>query len=80
MMEKEKNTTAPYSGHDDSDADPGAIDYKNVALIKKFITIGGRTLSRRATGLTSKEQRKAAAEIKKLRFLGLLPYCDRHKK
>ncbi|ABD45677.1 ribosomal protein S18 [Neorickettsia sennetsu str. Miyayama] len=55
------------------------FDYKNVALIKRFMTPVGRVLSRRATGLSAKKQRKMAKEVRKMKFLALVPYCDRHK-
>ncbi|KYH12257.1 MULTISPECIES: 30S ribosomal protein S18 [Neorickettsia] len=55
------------------------FDYKNVALIKRFMTSVGRVLSRRATGLSAKKQRKMAKEVRKMKFLALVPYCDRHK-
>lgn len=64
---------------DDVDPSIEDFDYKNVALIKRFMTPAGRVLSRRATGLTAKKQRKMAREVRKMKFLGLLPYCDRHK-
>ncbi len=50
------------------------IDYKDVAVLSKFINPFGRILSRRRTGLTAKNQRKLAGEIKRARFMGLMPY------
>lgn len=50
------------------------IDYKDVAVLSKFINPFGRILSRKRTGLTAKNQRKLANAIKRSRFMGLMPY------
>ncbi len=50
------------------------IDYKDVAVLSKFINPFGRILSRKRTGLTAKNQRKLASSIKRARFMGLMPY------
>jgi len=55
------------------------IDYKDVNLLKEYITEGGKIVPSRITGTSSKYQRKLAEAIKRARFLALLPYCDRHK-
>ena len=50
------------------------IDYKNPELLRKFTSEGGRMLPRRITNVSAKNQRKLGREIKKARFLALLPY------
>ena len=50
------------------------IDYKDVELLKRFLSPAGRILSRKRTDVTSKNQRKLAIAIKRARFMGLLPY------
>lgn len=50
------------------------IDYKDVELLRRFLTPGARMQSRRRTDVTSKNQRKLAVAIKRARFMGLLPY------
>lgn len=55
------------------------IDYKDINLLKEYITEGGKIVPSRITGTSSKYQRKVAEAIKRARFLALLPYCDRHK-
>lgn len=53
---------------------PGTkIDYKEFNLLKKFITERGKILSRRIIGTSPKEQRLIAREVKRARYLGLLP-------
>lgn len=50
------------------------IDYKDVDLLKKFLTEGGKILPRRLTGLNAKQQRRLTLAIKRARHLALLPY------
>ncbi|MFA7449559.1 MAG: 30S ribosomal protein S18 [Bacilli bacterium] len=50
------------------------IDYKNVELLKRFITPNGKITSRRVTGTSAKYQRELAVAIKNARFMGLLPF------
>ena len=50
------------------------IDYKDVELLKNFITEQGKILPRRATGVTVQQQRKLTKAIKRARILSLLPF------
>ncbi|HNU95369.1 MAG TPA: 30S ribosomal protein S18 [Candidatus Paceibacterota bacterium] len=50
------------------------IDYKDTELLKRFLSPSAKILSRRRTGVTSKNQRKLSLAIKRSRFMGLLPY------
>ena len=50
------------------------IDYKDVELLKKFITERGKILPRRITGTSLKYQRKVTQAIKRARHLAILPY------
>jgi small subunit ribosomal protein S18 len=50
------------------------IDYKDIDLLKLFITEQGKILPRRATGVTVQQQRQLAKAIKRARMLSLLPY------
>ena len=54
------------------------VDYKDVQLLKKFITESGKIVPSRITGTKAKYQRQLAKAIKLARFLALLPYCDKH--
>ncbi len=56
----------------------GDIDYKNVAVLSRFVSSRYKILPRQRTNVSSKVQRKVTREIKKARFLGLLPYTERH--
>ncbi|WP_248562487.1 30S ribosomal protein S18 [Niallia sp. NCCP-28] len=50
------------------------IDYKDVDLLKKFISERGKILPRRVTGTSAKYQRKLTIAIKRSRTMALLPY------
>jgi small subunit ribosomal protein S18 len=50
------------------------VDYKDVRLLKKFITERGKIVPRRISGTTAKGQRSLAVAIKRARYLALLPY------
>ena len=50
------------------------INYKDVDLLKLFITEQGKILPRRATGVTVQQQRKLAKAIKRARVLSLFPF------
>lgn len=55
------------------------IDYKDVNLLKNYITETGKIVPSRITGTQAKEQRRIAKAIQYARFLGFLPYCDSHR-
>ena len=48
------------------------VDYKNIKLLKKYISEGGRILPSRITSVSQKKQRELSREIKKARLLALL--------
>jgi small subunit ribosomal protein S18 len=50
------------------------IDYKDVTLLRRFISDRGKTRSRRVTGLSRKHQQQLALAVKRARELALLPY------
>ena len=52
------------------------IDYKDVDLLKKFISERGKILPRRVTGTSAKYQRKLTSAIKRSRTMALLPFVS----
>jgi small subunit ribosomal protein S18 len=48
------------------------IDYKDAELLRKFTTERGKILSRRYTGVSSKQQRQVKRAIRQARVMGLL--------
>jgi small subunit ribosomal protein S18 len=54
------------------------IDYKNVEVLKRYLTESGRIMPSRNTGTTAKQQRKLTEAIKQARELALLPYSEQH--
>jgi small subunit ribosomal protein S18 len=50
------------------------IDYKEVDMLKKFVSERGKILPRRVTGTSAKYQRKLTVAIKRARQMALLPF------
>lgn len=50
------------------------IDYKDVALLKKFTSERGKILPMRVTGTCAKHQRKLTLAIKRSRIVALMPF------
>ena len=56
------------------------VDYKDVALLRKFMSDRGKIRGRRVTGLSEKRQREVATAIKNAREMALLPYLATRSK
>ena len=54
------------------------IDYKDVDLLKDFITENAKIMPARITGTKAGYQRQLSTAIKRARFLALLPFTDLH--
>ncbi len=55
------------------------IDYKDLSILRNYITESGKIVPSRITGTKARYQRQLAKAIKLARYLALLPYCDHHK-
>jgi small subunit ribosomal protein S18 len=55
------------------------VDYKDVDLLRDFITETGKIMPARITGTKSRFQRQLSTAIKRARYLALLPYTDLHQ-
>jgi small subunit ribosomal protein S18 len=53
------------------------VDYKDVALLRKFVSERGKIRARRVSGNCSQHQRDVAAAVKNAREMALLPYSVR---
>lgn len=51
------------------------IDYKDIGMLKHYITERGKIIPRRITGATAKHQRMLTRAIKLARQIALLPYA-----
>jgi small subunit ribosomal protein S18 len=80
---KENDTSAPRRGRRGADrAKPrkytrinsAAVDYKDLNLLRRFLSDRGKTRSRRVTGLSRKHQRQLSVAVKRAREIALLPY------
>ena len=52
------------------------IDYKDVDLLKRFVSANGKIIPRRVTGTCAKYQRMLATAIKRAREMALLPFVQ----
>ena len=55
------------------------IDYKDLDILKEYISETGKIVPSRITGTKAKYQRQLATAIKRARFLALVPYTDSHE-
>lgn len=68
-----RRKVCPFS----SDNSP-KIDYKDVDLLKRYISERGKIMPSRITGVSLKYQRQLSQAIKQARMVALLPFTD-HK-
>jgi small subunit ribosomal protein S18 len=54
------------------------IDYKDLVMLKQYVTETGKIVPSRITGTKANYQRQLSAAVKRARFLALLPYTDQH--
>lgn len=61
-----------------SNSSPSDIDYKDLDLLRDYITETGKIMPARVSGTPARFQRRLSTAIKRARYLSLLPYCDNH--
>ena len=54
------------------------VDYKDINILKEFISENGKLIPARITGTKTRYQRQLSVAVKRARFLALLPYTDLH--
>ena len=54
------------------------IDYKDLNLLKAYVTETGKIVPSRITVTKAHYQRQLSTAVKRARYLALLPYTDRH--
>ncbi len=50
------------------------VDYKEVDLLRKFLTSSSKLMSRKRAGTNAQEQKALKLAVKRARFLALIPY------
>lgn len=55
------------------------IDYKDIEVLKGYVSETGKIVPSRITGTKAKYQRQLTTAVKRARFLALLPYTDSHQ-
>ncbi len=56
-----------------------SVDYKDIDILKQFITETGKIIPSRVTGTKARYQRQLSRAVKIARYLALLPYSDAHR-
>ncbi len=64
-----RRKTCPFSGEG-----APAPDYKNVSMLTRFLTERGKIVPARVSAVSAAAQRQLALEVKRARYLALLPY------
>ena len=54
------------------------IDYKDLNLLRQYVSETGKIVPSRITGTKARYQRQLATAVQHARFLSLLPYSDSH--
>lgn len=56
-----------------------SVDYKDIEMLKNYITESGKIVPSRITGTKVKYQRQLSRAVKIARYLALIPYTDHHQ-
>ncbi len=56
------------------------IDYKDLEMLKAYVSETGKIVPSRITGTSARYQRQLSTAIKRARFMALLPYSDQHSR
>ncbi len=54
------------------------VDYKDLNLLKAYVSENGKIVPSRITGTKARYQRQLSTAIKRARYLALIPYTDKH--
>ena len=54
------------------------IDYKDLSILKNYVSESGKIIPSRISGTKTRYQRQLSTEIKRARYLALIPYSDAH--
>ncbi len=71
---RRRRRTCPFSCNN-----APTIDYKDVELLKCYISDMGKIMPSRITGVSAKHQRRLTLAIKRARHLALIPYTDHER-
>lgn len=55
----------------------GFIDYKNIKILRSYLTERGKILPRRMTGTCAKHQRELSEAIERARSIALLAFAEK---
>ena len=55
------------------------IDYKDIEVLKQYVSETGKIVPSRITGTKARYQRQLAKAVKRARYLALIPFTDSHQ-
>lgn len=55
------------------------IDYKDIEVLKQYVSETGKIVPSRITGTEARYQRQLAKAVKRARYLALIPFTDSHQ-
>jgi len=68
------HTESRFPDRDHADWIGPLVDYKEVDLLRKFLTSSSKLMSRKRAGTNAQEQKALKLAVKRARFLALIPY------
>jgi len=71
---RRRSQKSRFPDRDSADWNGPIVDYKEVELLRKFLTVSNKMMSRKRAGTNATEQRDVRRAIKRARFMALLPY------
>ena len=69
-------TSCRFPDRGGKDWEGALVDYKEVELLRKFLTNSSRIMSRKRAGTSSQEQKALKQAVKQARYLALIPYTS----
>ena len=84
MIKKENNgakkrgfyTATRFPDRSGSEWSGPVVDYKEIELLRKFLTTSAKLMSRKRAGTSAQEQKALKQAVKQARFMALLPYTS----
>lgn len=71
---KVSQARSPFMDRRRKDWEGAIVDYKELDMLRKFLTPSGKIISRKRAGTDASEQREVRRAIKRARFMALLPF------
>ena len=74
VRHRRRSQKSRFPERDSAEWNGPIVDYKEVELLRKFLTVSNKMMSRKRAGTNAAEQRDLRRAIKRARFMALLPF------